>query len=255
MFHVVEEDTIILVAVRPPIFFPFSSPVLESAREVADVARPVLPLVIAKSVRLAKLVISSVAVAVPKDVSSLAVLQIVLPFAFVAIPILPLVDAIAVDLAIAPLPDIRVALEALPQAKALLDVLLPLSIVDLTVRPSEDSLPMDLIVEVLPDILRPIAEQFVPSPVAAIVLPFAFVYPTVVIDQDSKAHAFALNQSALVERILRPFNAKLLSFAKLVVVKQLRKHGVVLRLLLCFKVPLRKTIVLLLLKDFFVVVD
>ena len=149
MLHIIEEVSLVLIAVRSIVLFPLTGAVLDSIREVSDVAGPIVPLVGTKAMRFAKLVLTSVNVSILERICSFAMLKTVNEFALVAIPVFPLMYTVAVIPTVFPLADVRLPIDSFPYAEALLDAIKPFTVIYFTIRPSECSLSMQLIVEVL----------------------------------------------------------------------------------------------------------
>ena len=152
MLHVIEEVTIILITVWSLIFLPLASSIFYSVCEVANIAGPVLPLVVSLSVGFTELVLTCVRVTILVTVASLTVFETSIPLSLIAISIFPLVHTVAVDLTFLPLSDIGITIRALPDSKTLLDAGRPFSIVYLTIRPGESAFPVYFIIQVLADV-------------------------------------------------------------------------------------------------------
>lgn len=240
MLHVVHELAIVLVAVRPLVFLPTSVPVFESVLEVSNVRGSALPLIVSEAFRLAIGVGATVRVSIGEDVRTFAMLEAVEPFTFISVAIFPKVHSVAIHFAVAPLADVAFALDAFPSAIAMLDRLLPFSVVNFAVRPRVDALAVRLVAQVKADVLRAVAENLKAVAVASIVQPFALVDPSIRVDKNTQAVALSFDECALIQRVLRPLDLKLVGFHDLAVVKELRNHGVLVRLLLLIEVALAR---------------
>jgi hypothetical protein len=106
MFHVIEESTVILVAVCPLLFFPLAIPVFKTTAELTHVACFVLPSVLAEAFRFTECVCACINVFIGEDVRTLPMLKAVQPLAFVSVAVLPLVDTVAFYAAVFPLSDV-----------------------------------------------------------------------------------------------------------------------------------------------------
>ena len=106
MLHVVEEVTLILIAVRPFVLFPLPSAIFDPISEVSDVAGPIVPLVSAEAMRFAELILASVNIPILERVCSLAMLETVDKFTLIPITVLPLMHTIAMILSVFPLADV-----------------------------------------------------------------------------------------------------------------------------------------------------
>ena len=125
-------------------------------------------------------------------------------------------DTVAIHLAIAPLTDVALTMDTLPSAEAMLHLLLPFAIVNFAVRPSVNALTVRLIVEEEANVPAPTAEDLITSAVSPIVLPLALINMAIGINQDTKTMPFTLSQDTLIERVLGPFDAKLLRIFDLI---------------------------------------
>jgi len=146
VLHIIEKEALVLVAVRPAVFFPLAGAVLDAMSEVTRVRGPILPLVVAEPVWFSAVVISCVSVSIGKAFRTLCMLETVLPLSFVSVSVLPLVDTVSMGFTAFPLADIGVAAGPLPNSKAVLDSLLPLAIVLLAIRPSKDAFAVGFVV-------------------------------------------------------------------------------------------------------------
>lgn len=236
VLHIIEEVSLILVAIWSTIFPPLTSTVFDPVGEVADIRSPVLPFVAAETVWFTRVVVTSVGVSICEQLSTLAIFQIVFPFTFVPVAILPLMDTVAVNFATTPLSDVGFAVDTLPDAEAVFDTLLPFTIVDFVVRPRENTLSVRLVVQILTNVLRAVREKLIPSAIALIILPLALVHPSIVVDEDAEALALPRKQSASIESILSPFDAKLFRLLDLIIFKELGDHFVLGHLLLFLQV-------------------
>jgi len=97
-------------------FPPLSSPVLQAVLELAQIHTLVFPFVLAVAFGLPKLVGACEDVSVCKDVTTLPVLQTVLPLPFVPITILPLMHSISISFRVAPLTNVGVAKYTFPDS-------------------------------------------------------------------------------------------------------------------------------------------
>ena len=74
LLHVIEEFTIILVAIRSIILLPPAVAVLQPVAKVADVGCSIAPLVVTKAFRSASEVVTSVRISIGEDIGTLPVL-------------------------------------------------------------------------------------------------------------------------------------------------------------------------------------
>ena len=74
LLHVIEEFTIILVAIRSIILLPPAVAVLQPVAKVADVGCSIAPLVVTKAFRSASEVVTSVRISIGEDIGALPVL-------------------------------------------------------------------------------------------------------------------------------------------------------------------------------------
>ena len=226
MLHIGGELTLILVAVRPLVLFPFSSSMLEPVMEVADVGRAVAPPIMAETFGTAPSIVAGVGVTVGENVSTLAMLEGVEPLTLVAVPVLPLVHTEAINATMAPLTNVAVPLDTLPCAIAMFDLLLPFTVINLATGPGVNAFSMWLIVEKEAQVSAATAKDLKPLSVSAIVFPFTFVNVAVCVDEHAETVALTLRQDALVKGVLGSFDTKLFSVFDLVVVEKLRDHYV-----------------------------
>ena len=131
---------------------PQPSPSLQALLKLADIQRPVDPVIGPLTMRLALMILAHIGVAVSEDVCSVAMLEALLPLALVPVTIGPYVHSIAVSLRVLPLPDVGVTQQALPHTIAVLQPILPLSVIDLAVLPRIDPLPMCAVAFELSDV-------------------------------------------------------------------------------------------------------
>ena len=86
--------------------FPFSFPMFVPISEFTDVNATILPLVLSRPLRLAKLICPREDVTRGKDVGALTMLQTVAPFALIPVSILPLMNTVPISLALFPFTDV-----------------------------------------------------------------------------------------------------------------------------------------------------
>ena len=120
-------------------------------------------------------------------------LETIVKFSLVPVPVLPLMHSIAMILAILPLSDVRLSIGAFPDTEALLNAKVPLTVVNLAVRPGECALSVQLIVQILAEVGGPVFKELVPASVTLIILPFALIHATVLVDENAETLALALD--------------------------------------------------------------
>jgi hypothetical protein len=203
--------TFISVAVRSinfltPTAFTMFHPILE----IANIVASVLPLVLAESVRLTELVLSSIDIAISEDISSLSMLETILPFTLISVSVFPFMDTIAVSFGRSPLADVGVTKNAFPDSLALLQTSTPFSFVDFSICPCVETLAMGFIAHEFSFIFVSVRVAFHASTVAGIALPLAFINSRFPIDHDSHSRSFTLDQFPSVNCIVVFLNTKVL---------------------------------------------
>ena len=120
-------------------------------------------------------------------------LETIVKLSLISISVLPLVNSITMILSIFPLANVWLSIRAFPDTEALFDTMNPLTVVNFSIRPGEGALSMQFVIQVLAEVGRLIFEEFVAAPVTLIILPFALVYAAILINEDAKTLALALN--------------------------------------------------------------
>ena len=205
-------------------------PVLQAICKLACVTAPVLPLVLAKALGLALRILAHVAIAVRKEVRTVAFSEALVPLALVLVSVGKNVDAVALCLRAHPLADVGLAISALPDAVAVLDALKPLAVVYFSVLPLIHAFPIWLATFVGPMIGVSAGEDLVAAAISLILAPLTLVDTPVLVDK----HAETLSlprlgvELAAVDAVTILLDAKVALLAHVFVVELIAYHCVML---------------------------
>jgi hypothetical protein len=112
--------TFISVAVRSIYFLtPTAFAMFHSILKISNIVASVLPFILAETVWLTELVLSSIDIAVSEDICSLSMLQAIRPFSLISVSIFPFVDAITISFGRSPLANVGVTKNTFPYSLAL----------------------------------------------------------------------------------------------------------------------------------------
>ena len=179
---VIQVVAFVLIALRVRLLLqPMTFSILLAFLEVSGVDGARLPLVLAITVRLSILVLTSICVLVCKVVCSLSIFERCSPLSFVLVTVGPLMNTIAPDFVISPLAHVTVVVETLPDSETVLAALNPFAVVDFSTGPCVNTFSVRLVVEVAAQVLRTILIDFKALPASLVILPLSLVEPSALI--------------------------------------------------------------------------
>ena len=238
-------------------FLPLSMAVFKSTFELPRIRAAIDPLILTKTLRLARQVLPHINVAILEEVGAVAVAQAPVPLAFILVAVAPDVHPVALGLRVEPLADVALAVDALPHAVACFGPRFPLSIVHLSRLPSVDAFAVGAAVVVLTLVGVSISEQLKPTPVSLISNPLPLINATILIDLHTKSlpqkpPLLPLDQQPPIYSVLILLNSKRLILPKLYKIELIRKHFIFfyrITFILKLQIFFRNSLLLILFSD------
>ena len=135
-------------------------------------------------------------------------LQAHVPLAFVSVPIWPVVYSVAMSFRGCPFSNVGIISDSLPDPIALLDSLIPLTIVDLSILPSIHALAVRFTIFELTEVGVAVGVPLKAFAVSEIVLPEAFILPSIPVLHHSFSMPFSIDNCPQVYRVLVPYLLK-----------------------------------------------